>query len=309
MNKKLAFYILKRILLAFVTILIVITVTFFAMQLIPGGPFTSEKAVSPEAMARLEEKYGLDKPLFIQYINYLKGALVFDFGYSIKSRGALEVSEIIARGMKTSAVIGIIAAVIAIFFGVILGSIAAYKHNTVVDRIIMVLSTASVAVPSFIISTIFLYLFCVRLQWFPANGSDWRGFVLPTITLSFSPMAYIIRLTRSSTLDVLGSDFIRTAYAKGCSFNRVLFKHSLRNSLTPVITYAGPMIAFILTGSLVVEKIYGIPGIGREFVSSITNRDYPEVMGLTIFLTYLVILMVLVSDILYKVVNPRVELE
>jgi len=309
MNKKLAFYILKRILLALLTIVIVITVTFFAMQLIPGGPFTSEKAISPESMARLEEKYGLDKPLFVQYINYLKNALVFDFGYSIKSRGAVTVTEIITRGMQTSAVIGIIAAFIAIILGVVLGSLAAYKHNTPVDRAIMVLSTASVAVPSFIISTIFLYLFCVVWPIFPANGSDWRGFILPTITLSFSPMAYITRLTRSSTLDVLNSDYIRTAYAKGASFTRVLYKHSLRNSLTPVITYAGPMIAFILTGSLVVEKIYGIPGIGRDFVSSITNRDYPLIMGLTIFLTYLVIIMVLVSDILYKVVNPRVELE
>lgn len=309
MNKKLLFYILKRVILALVTIVIVITVTFFAMQLIPGGPFTSEKAISAESMARLEEKYGLDKPLFIQYINYLFNALKFDFGYSIKSRGAVTVTEIISRGMSSSAVIGIIAAVIAIIVGVVLGSLAAYKHNTVVDRVIMVLSTASVAVPSFIISTIFLYLFTIQWPLFPANGNSWAGYVLPTITLSFSPMAYITRLTRSSTLDVLNSDYIRTAYAKGSSFSRVLYKHSLRNSLTPVITYAGPMIAFILTGSLVVEKIYGIPGIGRDFVSSITNRDYPLIMGLTIFLTYLVIIMVLISDILYKVVNPRVELE
>ena len=309
MNKKLLFYMLKRVILAIVTIIIVITVTFFAMQLIPGGPFTSEKAISEESMARLEEKYGLDKPLFVQYINYLLNALKFDFGYSIKSRGAVTVTEIISRGMATSAVIGIIAAVIAIIIGIVLGSLAAYKHNTIVDRVIMVLSTASVAVPSFIISTIFLYLFTVQWPIFPANGSDWTGYILPTITLSFSPMAYITRLTRSSTLDVLNSDYIRTAYAKGSSFSRVLYKHSLRNSLTPVITYAGPMIAFILTGSLVVEKIYGIPGIGRDFVSSITNRDYPLIMGLTIFLTYLVIIMVLISDILYKVVNPRVELE
>ena len=279
------------------------------MQLIPGGPFTSEKAVSPETEALLMAKYGLDKPLFVQYVNYLKGALVFDFGYSIKSRGATSVISIIQRGMRTSAIIGIIAALIAIIFGVILGSIAAYKHNSMIDRIIMVLSTASVAVPTFVISTIFLYLFCLKWGLLPANGSSWKGFILPTITLSLSPMAYIIRLTRSSTLDVLGSDYIRTAYAKGSSFSRVLYKHSLRNSLTPVITYAGPMIAFILTGSLVIEKIYGIPGIGREFVNSITNRDYPEIMGLTIFLTYLVIIMVLISDILYKVVNPRVELE
>lgn len=309
MNKKLLFYILKRVLLAFVTILIVITVTFFAVQLIPGDPFTSEKAVSEEALARLNQKYGLDKPLFIQYLNYLKSALVFDFGYSIKSRGAVTVSEIIFRGVKFSAITGLIAAAIAIVFGVVLGSIAAYKHNTWIDRVIMVISTASVAVPSFVIATIFLYLFCVKWGMFPANGDSWTGFILPTITLSFSPMAYIIRLTRSSTLDVLSSDFIRMANAKGLSSQRVLFKHSLRNSLTPVITYAGPMIAFIVTGSLVVEKIYGVPGIGREFVASITNRDYPVVMGLTIFLTFLVVLMVLVSDILYKVANPRVELE
>ena len=309
MNKKLGFYILKRVLLALLTIVIVITVTFFAMQLIPGGPFTSEKAVSQESLDRLYAKYGLDKPLIVQYFNYLFNALRFDFGYSIKSRGAVTVNHIIGEGMRYSVTIGLIAAFIAIIVGVILGSLAAYKHNTIIDRIIMVLSTASVAVPSFIVSTIFLYLFCVVWQILPANGSDWRGFILPTITLSFSPMAYIIRLTRSSTLDVLNSDYIRTAYAKGASFSRVLYKHSLRNSLTPVITYAGPMIAFILTGSLVVEKIYGIPGIGREFVTSITNRDYPEVMGLTIFLTYLVIIMVLVSDVLYTVVNPRVDLD
>lgn len=309
MNKKLLNYIVKRVILAFVTIFLVITVTFFTMQLIPGGPFTSEKAVTPETLERLQAKYGLDKPLFIQYINYLKSALIFDFGYSIKSRGAVTVNQIIADGLETSVPMGLVAAAIAIIFGVILGSLAAYKHNTWVDRLIMVLSTSLVAVPSFIISTIFLYLFCVKWGLFPANGDTIQGYILPTITLSFYPMAYITRLTRSSSLDVLSSDYIRTAHAKGLSFNRVLFKHSLRNSLTPVITYAGPMIAFIVSGSLVIEQIYGIPGIGRSFVSSITNRDYPLIMGLTIFLTVLVIVMVLVSDILYKVVNPRVELE
>lgn len=309
MDKKLIFYILKRLLLAFVTVVIVITVTFFAMQLIPGGPFTSEKAVSPETLERLQAKYGLDQPIIVQYFRYLQGALVFDFGYSIKSRGAKKVLDLILAGFRFSSATGLIAASIAIVFGILLGSLAAYKHNTWLDKTIMVFSTASVAVPSFVISTIFLYLFCVEWKILPANGSTWQGFILPTITLSFSPMAYIIRLTRSSTLDVLNSDYIRTANAKGLSSSRVLYKHSLRNSLTPVITYAGPMIAFIITGSLVVEKIFGIPGIGRDYVSSITNRDYPIIMGLTIFLTYLVIIMVLISDILYKVVNPRVELE
>lgn len=309
MNKKLLIFIGKRILLAFVTIFCVITVTFFAMQLIPGGPFASEKAISEEALALLNKKYGLDKPLFIQYLNYLKGALFFDFGYSLKSRGSVTVNHIIFDGLKYSLVVGLLAALIAIAFGVLLGSLAAYKHNTWVDRVIMVISTASIAVPSFVIATILLYIFCVGLKILPANGSTWQGYILPVITLSFSPMANIIRLTRTSTLDVLGSDYIRMANAKGLSFERVLFKHSLRNSLTPVITYSGPMIAFIITGSLVVEQIFGIPGIGRSFVSSITSRDYPVIMGLTIFLTYVVIIMVLVSDILYKVINPRVELD
>lgn len=309
MNKKLLFYIIKRLLLAIATIFFVITITFFAMQLIPGGPFTSEKALSETTLNILKEKYGLDKPLFIQYLNYLKRAFVFDFGYSIKNRGAVSVNEIILNGLKVSAPIGIVAALIAIFVGVILGSLAAYKHNTWVDRTIMVLSTSFVAVPSFIISTILLYLFCVKWKLLPANGGDIKGYILPTITLSFYPMAYITRLTRTSSLDVLGSDFIRTANAKGLPFRKVLFKHSLRNSLTPVITYSGPMIAFILSGSLVIEQIYGIPGIGRSFVSCINNRDYPVIMGLTIFLTMLIIFMVLISDILYKVVNPRVELE
>lgn len=309
MNKKLLFFIVKRLILAVITVFLVITITFFTMQLIPGGPFTSEKAVSEETLNILKAKYGLDKPLFIQYLNYLKNALVFDFGYSIKNRGAISVGDIIKNGLKTSAPMGLTAAAIAILVGVILGSLAAYKHNTWVDRLIMVISTSFVAVPSFIISTILLYLCCVKWRILPANGGDIKGYILPTITLSFYPMAYIIRLTRSSSLDVLGSDYIRTAHAKGLSFTKVLFKHSLRNSLTPVITYAGPMIAFILSGSLVIEQIYGIPGIGRSFVSCIINRDYPVIMGLTIFLTVLVIFMVLVSDILYKVVNPRVELE
>lgn len=309
MDKKFLFYIIKRILLAIVTVVIVISVTFFSMQLIPGGPFTSERAVSPESLARLEEMYGLDQPIMVQYYRYLTNAIVFNFGYSIKSRGAVAVTTLIFGGLRYSAATGIIAASTAILVGVILGSLAAYKHNTWVDKTIMVFSTASVAVPSFVVSTLLLYLFCVEWKLLPANGSSWRGYILPTVTLSFSPMAYIIRLTRSSTLDVLNSDYIRTAHAKGLSFTRVLYKHSLRNSLTPVITYAGPMIAFIITGSLVVERIFGVPGIGRDYVSSITNRDYPVIMGLTIFLTYLVIIMVLVSDILYKVVNPRVELD
>lgn len=311
MDKKTLIYVVKRLLFAVLTIFVVITITFWAMQAIPGGPFTSEKAKSEETLARLKELYGLDKPLGIQYLLYLGNAFIWNFGYSIKSNGSVTVMQIIGEGMQTSAIVGFLAAALAIIVGIILGTVAGYKHNKTIDKIIMVLTTASVAVPTFITATILSYIFIIVLKILPpgyvAGGA--RAFILPVITMSLSPAAYISRLVRSATLDVLGSDYIRTANAKGLSKTKVLFKHALRNSLTPVITYAGPMIAFIITGSLVVESIYNVPGIGSSYVQSITNRDYPLVMGLTIFLTYLVIFMVLISDILYKVVNPRVDLD
>jgi oligopeptide transport system permease protein len=311
-NKKSLFYILKRLIFCLLTIFVVITATFFLMNAIPGGPFVTEGRVSQSIIDNLNAKYGLDKPLFVQYWNYLKNAVVFDYGISIKQKGR-EVMDIIMEGFKTSLPVGLIAGVLAIGFGTCLGSIAAVKHNKVIDRIIMVFSTASVAFPSFIIASVLLYIFCNWLGWLPANGitidGDYRGYILPVITLSLYPTAYITRLTRSSTLDVLNSDYIRTAKAKGVSKSKILFKHALRNSLTPVITYAGPMFASIITGSLVIEQIYSIPGLGRTFIKAITSRDYPLIMGTTIFLTVLVIFLILVSDILYKIVNPRVEFE
>jgi len=307
MNTKLAFYILKRFFLALLTIFLVIMITFFVMHAIPGGPFLSEKSPSPEVTAALEAKYGLDKPIMEQFWTYLKGVLKFDFGPSIKQRGR-SVTNIILEGFKVSAKLGLAAAGLAIVFGLVLGSLAAVFHNKVIDKVTMVLSTAFVAIPSFILATFLLLIFCVKLSWLPANGSTAGGLILPIIALSLYPMAYIIRLTRSSMLDVLGQDYIRTARAKGVKPNRVLFKHALRNAITPVITYAGPMIAFIVTGSLVVEKIFAVPGLGKYFVSSIFNRDYTLIMGTTIFLATLVIFMMLISDILYKVFDPRVEL-
>lgn len=307
MDTKLAIYILKRLLLAIVTLFLVITITFFAMHAIPGGPFLSEKSPSPQVTAALNAKYGLDKPLMEQFVTYLKDVARFDFGPSIKQRGR-EVNEIILEGFKVSAKLGVAAAAIALVAGLTLGSLAAVFHNKFIDKLTMVLSTAFVAMPSFIIATFFLLIFCVKLNWLPANGSTAGGLILPIISLSLYPMSYIIRLTRSSMLDVLGQDYIRTARAKGVKPHKVIFKHSLRNAITPVITYAGPMIAFIVTGSLVVEKIFAVPGLGKYFVSSIINRDYTLIMGTTIFLAALVIIMMLVSDILYKVFDPRVEL-
>ena len=309
MNSKMTFYILKRILLAILTVWIVITVTFFVMHAIPGGPFVSEKAISKEAQAALEAKYGLDKPLFEQYTTYLRDIVTkFDFGPSLKQRGR-QVIDIIMDGMKTSVKLGLIAAFSAAVVGIVLGAVAAIRRNTVLDKVIMVITTAFVSMPSFIMGSFLLIIFAVKLGWLPANGSTGRGLILPVITLALYPMAYITRLTRSSMLDVLGQDYIRTARAKGVSRRSIIFGHALKNSLIPVLTYFGPMLAFIVTGSMVVEQIFAVPGIGRQFVSSITNRDYTMIMGTTIFLASLIVIMNLITDLLYKVVDPRIQYE
>ena len=312
MNKKTVAYILKRILLAILTVWVVITVTFFVTRAVPGGPFVGEKATTPAVTAALEAKYGLDKPVMEQYITYLKDILVsHDFGPSLKLRGR-QVSDIIVEGMKTSIKLGLIAAAIALAVGIVLGAIAALRRNKLIDRVIMVITTAFVSMPSFIMGSLLMVVFVVKLSLLPANGSaasGTAGLVLPVITLALYPAAYITRLTRSSMLDVLGQDYIRTARAKGVSGWRVIFGHALKNSLIPVITYIGPMLAYIVTGSLVVEQIFAVPGIGRYFVSSITGRDYPLIMGTTIVLAVLIVVMNLVSDILYKVVDPRITLE
>ena len=309
MNTKMLMYILKRLGLAILTIWVVITVTFFVMHAVPGGPFLSEKAVSEAAQKALEAKYGLDKPLFEQYITYLKDIVTrFDFGPSLKLRGR-QVVDIIGDGMKTSAKLGLIAAFSSLIVGVVLGAAAALHRNKLIDKVIMVITTAFVSMPSFIMGSLLLVLFAITFSLLPANGTTPAGLVLPVITLALYPMAYITRLTRSSMLDVLGQDYIRTARAKGVSGMKVIFGHALKNALIPVITYFGPMLAYIVTGSLVVEQIFAVPGIGRAFVSSITGRDYPLIMGTTIILAALIVIMNLVSDILYKVVDPRINLE
>ncbi len=309
MNTKTLVYVLKRVALAVLTVWVVITVTFFVMRAVPGGPFASEKAITPAAQAALEAKYGLDKPVMEQYFTYLKDIVTkFEFGPSLKQRGR-DVIDIITDGMKTSSKLGVAAAFIALISGIILGSAAALRRNKIIDKIIMVVTTAFVSMPSFIIGSLLLILFAITLHILPANGNADGGMILPVITLSLYPMAYITRLTRSSMLDVLGQDYIRTARAKGVSGNKIIFKHALKNSLIPVITYFGPMLAYIVTGSLVVEQIFAVPGIGRSFVNSITNRDYTLIMGTTIVLATLIVVMNLITDILYKVVDPRINLE
>lgn len=275
----------------------------------PRRSVHERKAISEAAQAQLEAKYGLDKPVFEQYLTYLRDVVFhFDFGPSLKQRGR-DVVEIITDGLSTSIPLGLWAAGIALIVGVILGSAAALRRDKIADKIIMVITTAFVSMPSFIMGSLLLVLFAVKWALLPANGNSTAGLILPVITLALYPAAYITRLTRSSMLDVLGQDYIRTAKAKGVSDSRIVFGHALKNSLIPVITYFGPMLAYIVTGSLVVEKIFAVPGIGSSFVNSITNRDYPLIMGTTIVLAVFIVVMNLVSDILYKVVDPRITLE
>lgn len=301
-------YIIKRIGLAIVTIWAVATITFFLMNLVPGGPFLSEKAVSPKAMAALEAKYGLDKPLFEQYITYLTDSLHGDFGDSLKQRGRT-VTSIIVTKFPVSARVGGVAVLVALLLGIPLGCIAAMHRGKFLDNLISVISTCGIAVPSFVICTVLMYFLGVHLKILPTYGlTSWKHYVMPVMALSFYPMAYIMRLMRSSMLDVLGQDYMRTCKAKGVSQAVSIFKHALRNAILPVITYVGPMLAYTLTGSFVVEKIFTIPGLGGEFIGSISSRDYTVIMGTTIFLATLLIVMNVIVDIIYKIVDPRIKL-
>lgn len=302
-------YIVKRILLAVVTIWAVATLTFFLMNLVPGGPFLSEKAISPQAQAALEAKYGLDKPMFQRYVNYMTGALHGDFGDSLKQRGRT-VMSIIAMKFPVSARVGGISVFVALIPGIPLGSIAALKRGKPTDSVISVISTCGIAVPSFVICTLLMYFLGVKMGLLPTMGLESaKHYVMPVIALSFYPTAYIMRLMRSSMLDVLGQDYMRTARAKGLAGGKILFKHALRNAILPVVTYVGPMLAYTITGSFVVEKIFVIPGLGGEFIKAINGRDYTLIMGTTIFLATLVIVMNVVVDIVYKLVDPRIKLK
>ena len=300
-------YIIKRVFFAIITMFLICFITFFAMNAIPGGPFNGEKAKSKAVIKVLNERYNLDKPIMVQFGYYMKNLLHGDLGVSLKT--GRDVSQTIGESFAVSAKIGLIAVVIAIIFGIILGSIAALNRNRWPDRLIVFFATLATAMPSFVLATLLLLLFCIQLQWIPVWSSTSHNYILPVISLSLYPMAYITRLTKTSMLDVLGQDYIRTARAKGVSQRKVIFKHALRNALIPVITYVGPMTAAVLTGSLVVEKIFTIGGLGSKFVDCITNRDYTMIMGTTIFLASFVVIVNLISDLVYKIVDPRIKLD
>lgn len=300
-------YICKRTVFAIFVVFCVACLTFFLMHCVPGGPFVNEKA-TPETIALLNAKYGLDKPLPVQLVKYLGDAVHGDFGISLLMQKNRPVTDIILEMFPTSAKIGGIAMLLAILIGTPMGCIAAYNRGNKLDSVLRVVTTLGISIPGFVVATVLLVIFGVVLGALPVTGlTSWTSYILPCFSLAFSPMCYIGRLSRSSMLDVINQDYIRTARAKGVHSTSIVFKHALRNAFIPVLTYIGPMIAGILTGSFVVETVFSIAGLGRYFVQSIQGRDYPIIMATTIFLAALVILMNLIVDILYKVIDPRID--
>ena len=302
-------YTFKRVAMGLLSIFIVASLTFFLMNMVPGGPFVAEKSISAEAQAALAAKYGLDKPLLQRYVTYMTDFIKGDMGVSLRQRGRT-VADIIFSKFPVSARLAGIAVLIALLLGIPLGCISAYNRGKFADSTIIVFTTCGIAIPSFISSVLLLYFLGSKLKIFPTVGlNSLMSYVMPVTTLAIYPTAYITRLMRSSILDVMGQDYIRTARAKGLSNGKMIFKHALRNAILPVVTYVGPMLAGLMTGSFVVEKIFTIPGLGREFVSSIVNRDYTMVMGTTIILATLIITANVIVDILYKIIDPRINLK
>jgi oligopeptide transport system permease protein len=302
-------FILRRVLWSIPVLLLVIFLTFLLMKAIPGGPFTGEKGIPADILANMNAKYGLDKPWYVQYVRYVWFALHGDLGVSMTQKSRT-VMDVIGAAFPVSMQLGVQAFCLAILIGVPAGMVAALKHNSVWDYAAMFYSTVGWAIPVFITGPVLIYIFSVRLGWFPS--SQWYGpkyWVLPTVTLGVAISAYFARLTRGSMLETLQQDFVRTAQAKGLPYRRVVTHHVLRNSLIPVVTEAGPLLGFVITGSFLTEYIFAIPGLGKYYVSSVSNRDYSVVMGLAVLLSAVIIVANLVVDIIYGVLDPRIRYE
>ena len=301
-------YIFQRIWASFLTLFVVVTLTFFMMRAIPGGPFTDEKAIPPFILEKIMARYHLNDPLYVQYGHYLWDVLHFDLGPSYRYEG-MTVNQLIASGFPASLMVGSIAILLALVVGIPAGIISALRRGRWQDRTAMVLATLGITIPNFVIATILVYFFAYRWGW--VTVGFWEGLptaLLPAITLAGYPTAFISRLTRSSMLEVLQQDYIRTAYSKGLRERAVVYIHALRNAIIPVVTYLGPLIAGILTGSFVVEQVFGVPGLGTFFVTSISNRDYTTIMGVTIFYSALLVSLNLVVDICLGFIDPRIKL-
>lgn len=302
-------YILKRIALAIVTIWAVITITFVLMHSVPGNPFATENRKIPDnIMENLMKKYGLDKPKSEQYIMYLKNIARFDFGESMK-QDSETVNQIIARGFPVSARLGVQAILIALIFGPALGAIAALYQNKAPDYISMIISIIGVSVPSFVLGSFFVQFIASKVDWIPIGGwGEFRHTILPSIALALMPLAQFARLMRSSMLEVLGQDYIKTAKSKGISRFAVIMKHAIRNAILPVVSILGTTISNLVAGSFVIEKIFGIPGLGQFFTTSVFNRDYTLIMGVTVFYAMVLITMMLLVDVAYTLIDPRIRL-
>ena len=305
-------YILKRIVGSILILLLIMVVTFLLMNAIPGSPFLTEKS-TPEQIAMAEAKYGLDKPLHIQLWNYIKNYLKGDLGTSLKMQEGTPVGTIIFHQGKfvLSIKLGLLALLVAVCLGIPLGCLAAFYRGSWLDGCLRVVTTIGVAIPTFVLSALLLVAFSVKLKWFPTlSGSltEAKSYVLPIISLSSYYTCYIAKLMRTSMLDAINQDYIRTARAKGVKTSGLVLKHALRNSLIPVVTYLGPVTAGIITGSFVVESTFSVPGLGKYFVQCVMSRDYPIIMATTVVLSALVIFAMLVVDIAYKIVDPRITL-
>lgn len=301
-------HLLKKLITLIISLFIVATITFVCMHLIPGDPFTDEEALPKEILEALYRHYHLDQPLLVQYGTYLKNLLKLDFGPSLKYQGR-SVIAIISEGFPISCMLGFEALCLSIFFGVTLGSLAALKKGQVIDRISMLVALIGISIPSFILATLLQYLFAIKLDLLPvARWGSFAHTLLPALSLSALPTAFIARLTRSSMIEVLQQDYIITALAKGLSSFQIMTRHALRNAILPVITYLGPLSSSILTGSFVIEKIFGIPGLGQWFVMSVINRDYTLIMAITLFYSSFLMVAVYCVDILYSLIDPRIRL-
>lgn len=302
-------YTLRRLVGVVPTLLIIITLAFFVMRLAPGGPFDEEQALPPEIKANLEAAYGLDQPLYVQYLRYLRGLSHGDFGPSFKFKD-FSVTELIVQGLPVSLAIGLSAVALALLLGVPIGTIAALRQNTGTDWAVMAIAGLCISLPAFVLGPLFAIVFGLKLRWLPVagwEGGELRYLVLPVITLALPVIATIARLTRGSMLEVLRSNYVRTARAKGLGEVRVILRHALRPALLPVVSYLGPATAFVITGSLVVETVFGLPGTGRYLVQGAINRDYTLVMGMIIVYGTLILLCNLISDLIYGWLDPRVR--
>lgn len=291
------------------TLLMIAVSVFFLMHAIPGGPFTAQRELPPEVEAALIEKYNLDASLFRQLTDYLGGLLRFDLGPSFKYPG-MRVNDFIREGFPVSGRLGLITIIFVLAASIPLGIVAALRNGKWQDMLTMLLATIGVTIPSFVIATLLMYAFSYKLGWLPAFGFDTAaGYILPVLAMGGYSMSFLARLMRSSLLEVMGQDYIRTARAKGLTEYKVVVRHALRNALIPVVTILGPTVAALLTGSFVIEKIFALPGMGKHFVTSITNRDYTTILGITIFYATFLVVMVFVVDMFYVLIDPRIKYE